>query len=165
MPATYSTISTTTLASAASTVTFSSIPSIYTDLIVIVSPQQTTGADNMRIQFNGDTSSNYNNILIRSGTSGQDTFSAYSQTSIQTDSFSYPPTSNFGAKIIQIQGYADTNVQKSVIVRSNSQNGFGGVEFGSGLWNSTTTINSIRLFCTINYSIGSTFSLYGIKGV
>jgi hypothetical protein len=164
MPATYTPIASTTLSSAASTFTFSSIPSTYTDLIIIVSPQQTTGADNMRIQFNGDTGSNYNNILIRSGTSGQDTFSSYSQTSIQTDSFSYPPTSNFGVKILQIQGYSDTNVQKSVIGRSNAQNGFGGVEYVSGLWNSTATINSIRLFCTINYSIGTTLSLYGIKG-
>jgi hypothetical protein len=164
MPVTYDPIAQTTLASAVATFTFSSIPSTYTDLVVVASPQQTTGADNLRVQFNGDTGSNYNNILIRSGTSGQDTFSAYSVTSIQTDSFSYPPTSNFGVKILQIQGYADTNVQKSVIFRSNSQNGFGGVEYGSALWNSTATISSIRLFCTINYSIGTTFSLYGIKG-
>lgn len=164
MPSTYTPIATTTLTSPAATFTFSSIPSTYTDLIVIVSPQQTTGADNLRMQFNGDTGGNYNNLLIRSGTSGQDAISAFSATSIQTDSFSYPPTTNFGAKVFQIGGYSDTNVQKEVIMRSNSQNGFGGVEFGGALWNSTATINSIRLFCTINYSVGTTFSLYGIKG-
>jgi hypothetical protein len=164
MPSTYTPIATTTLSSAASTFTFSSIPNIYTDLIVVVSPQQVSGADNMRIQFNGDTGSNYNTLLIRSGSTGQDAISNFSGTSIITDSFSYPPVTNFGAKIFQIQGYSDTNVQKSVIIRSNSQNGFGGVEFGSGLWNSTSTINSIRMFCTLNYSVGTTFSLYGIKG-
>ena len=71
MPATYEPIATTTLSSAASTITFSSIGSGYTDLRVIFSGLGTTGAGqyaNMRL--NSDTGTNYSNTRFKvSGTS------------------------------------------------------------------------------------------------
>jgi len=54
MPKTYEPIATTTLGSNQTTITFSSIPSTYTDL-VIVSNMGTTTASYPFIRFNGDT--------------------------------------------------------------------------------------------------------------
>ena len=64
MPAgnTYEPIATTTLTATNSTVTFSSIPSIYTDLVLIVNSLG-TGAY-YSIQVNGDTGTNYSRTRI-----------------------------------------------------------------------------------------------------
>jgi hypothetical protein len=61
MPAgnTYEAIATQTLGSAAASVTFSSIPGTYTDLVLVVAGTLTTGTENIVMQFNGDTGSNY----------------------------------------------------------------------------------------------------------
>jgi len=60
---TYEPIATTTLGTAQPTVTFSSIASTYTDLVIVA--QLTTAAPtNMRIRFNGDTTANYSNTTV-----------------------------------------------------------------------------------------------------
>ena len=61
MPATYDKIATYTLPSATSSYTFTSIPSTYTDLVLVVSARMTGGggASAIQLQFNGDTGSNY----------------------------------------------------------------------------------------------------------
>ena len=72
MPITYATIATTTLGTAAASVTFSSISGSYTDLVLVVSPisNSGTGVDNS-IQFNSDTGSNYSLTgLYGNGSSG-----------------------------------------------------------------------------------------------
>jgi hypothetical protein len=53
---TYEAIATQTLGSAAASVTFSSIPGTYTDLVLVVAMEHvTTGTENIVMQFNGDT--------------------------------------------------------------------------------------------------------------
>ena len=64
MPAgpTYEPIATTTLTATNSTVTFSSIPSTYTDLVLIVNSLGT--GSYYSIQVNGDTATNYSRTRI-----------------------------------------------------------------------------------------------------
>ena len=59
MASTYEPIATTTLGSAASSITFSSIPATYTDLrlVLVHTPSASTG--NAQMQFNSDTATNY----------------------------------------------------------------------------------------------------------
>ncbi len=59
MPATYEPLATTTLGSAASSVTFSSISGSYTDLVVVFSGTAGGGNSNLILTFNSDTGSNY----------------------------------------------------------------------------------------------------------
>jgi hypothetical protein len=162
MPRTYEPIASSTLGSAASTITFSSIPSTYTDLIVVV---------------HGDTSATAN-ILIRVGNSSADTGTNYSYTYLQGDGSSaasarqssvstgiYASFVNTGDDFIgmwQIMSYANTNVFKTVLVAGTSQSGY--VFRTVGLWRSTSAIDTVVVRPSSgNLSSGVTASLYGIK--
>ena len=71
MTATYEKIATNTLSSAAISLTFSSIPATYTDLVLITSSQHAASDASSRLylNFNSDTATNYSYTQIRgSGT-------------------------------------------------------------------------------------------------
>jgi hypothetical protein len=61
---TYEAIATQTLGSAAASVTFSSIPGTYTDLVVVIAGTLTTGSDNVSFQLNGDSGANYSVTVL-----------------------------------------------------------------------------------------------------
>lgn len=81
MTATYESIETTTLGSAAANITFSSIPSTYTDLVVVYTLKAETASADIYMRFNSDSGSNYSNtILWGNGTSaGSNRFSGAAQ--------------------------------------------------------------------------------------
>jgi hypothetical protein len=60
---TYTPIATTTLGTAAASVTFSSISGSYTDLVLIIAGVQSV-ADVPYIQFNSDTATNYSRTQL-----------------------------------------------------------------------------------------------------
>jgi hypothetical protein len=169
MPAgnTYEAIATQTLSSAALNVTFNSIPSTYTDLVVVCDNMfVASGTPNLRILFNTDTASNYSVTNIEGN--GLSPYSVR-QSSISGIDFGYynslytvaanPTPSN---AIINVMNYSNTTTNKTVIGRSN---GNPGPIASVGLWRSTAAINSVRISnsSAVNFTIGSTFSLYGIK--
>jgi hypothetical protein len=159
---TYVAIATQTLGSNALSLTFSSIPSTYTDLVVAYSAKSTSDSD-MTMQFNGDTGSNYSNINL-SGT-GTTALSAINsnQTKIFCDSYGAVLTTNYNATILHIMNYANTTTYKTILSRSS--NADLGVDAIVGLWRSTAAINSITLDLLGASSIvtGSIFTIYGIK--
>jgi hypothetical protein len=66
---TYTPIATQTLGSAAASVTFSSIPQGYTDLILVINYATSASTGNALLRFNSDTGSNYSETaLIGNGT-------------------------------------------------------------------------------------------------
>lgn len=161
MTVTYETIATQTLGSAAATVTFSSIPGTYTDLIIIVQGTTTTGNSNIGLQFNSDTGSNYSfNGLGGSGGAAVATRST-NATNIQTEYYGYFDQT-IGNRIIHIMNYANTTTYKTVIGRGNNSNN--GTSVIVGLWRSTSAITSATVVDGgSTFTSGSTFSLYGIK--
>ena len=83
---TYTPIARQVIASATGTVTLSSIPGTYTDLVLIISATATTGADDLLLQFNGDTASNYSETILTGTGSGNATSTRFStQTAILLD--------------------------------------------------------------------------------
>jgi hypothetical protein len=62
--ATYFPIATTTLGSSSASVTLSSIPSTYTDLLLVCNLTANTAPLNMGIRFNSDTSSLYSGTAL-----------------------------------------------------------------------------------------------------
>ena len=161
---TYTPLATQTLASAAASVTFSSISGAYTDLILIVVPKATTG-DYIRCRVgNGsvDTGSNYSDTYICGN--GSAAFSArYSNiTNFNIQIESLVSTTEFTSNnIIHFQNYANTTTYKTVLFRSNKA--YSALEQGVGLWRSTSAINTISvLMAAQTFAIGSTFTLYGI---
>jgi hypothetical protein len=161
MPATYEPISTTTLGSNANSVTLSSIPSTYTDLLLVVNFGQNV-ADDMRMQFNSDTGSNYSTTaLVGNGTTASSTRYT-SVTGVNPRVAANPPTSIGAIWKESIQNYSNTTTFKTTLGRLDYA--VGEAETHVGLWRSTSAITSITLSCFVNNFItGSTFTLYGIK--
>ena len=163
MAATYEPIATTTLGSSANSVTFSSIPSTYTDLIVVYQAGVVSGAADLSLQFNGDTASNYSATYLYGSGSSAASARTSNGTKIDTTGLGYMDTTLNQSNIIQIMNYANTTTYKTCLVRvGNAGNGLSAVV---GLWRKTPeAINSVKLFSSSNnLAVGSTFTLYGIK--
>jgi hypothetical protein len=163
MPSTYTPISSQTLTSATSSVTFSSIPSTYTDLVLVCNLKTATDAS-LAGRLNGDTGANYSRVsLAADGSAAQSTLGTSTTYGIWC-TYGYADANNFNAvAIVNINNYLSTNAKKTVMV-SNS-NGNTGVSCMMSTLNNTSAINSVTLLNDggANFSIGCTFTLYGIK--
>jgi hypothetical protein len=162
MASTYEPIATNTLASATNNVTFSSIPSTYTDLVLIMSLKSTSGVQDCLIQLNSDTGNNYSSTFLYG------TGSSAASTRQSNNPYGYGDyvgaifTTNFNNEIVQFMNYSNTTTNKTFISRANQASN--GVDAIVNLWRSTAAINTIKLFPSAqNFAIGSTFTLYGIK--
>jgi hypothetical protein len=160
---TYEAIATQTLGSTAATVTFNSIPSTYTDLVLVISAIATTsvGGD-IVIQFNSDTGSNYSGTYLwGNGTSAGSTRGSNATYSL-IDYYAEMDTS-VANRIVSIQNYSNTTTFKTFLSRAN--NAGRGTDAIVGMWRSTAAITSLLLDVTStnDFAAGSTFSLYGIK--
>ena len=161
---TYEPIASQTLGSAAATVTFSSIPQGYTDLVLVCNIAQSSGNNSLRYRFNGDTGSNYSDTYV----SGNGTSAGSGRDTSQTSGTIYVTGSttietNY---IVQFMNYSNATTYKTVLSRSNRASSE--VAADVGLWRNTSAINSISLamggsFPTNNFASGSTFSIYGIQ--
>jgi len=161
MPATYEPIATTSLSSATSSITFSSITATYTDLVIVCLVQkETSGADYMGLRFNGDTGSNFSRVRISgdgtTASSYQDAGQNIAFCDINVNQFASP-----GNLIINLNNYSNSTTNKIALTRSNNVNS--GTSAVVNLWRSTSAINSVTLLSGSNMKIGSTFTLYGIK--
>jgi len=157
---TYTLIASNTLGSAASSVTFNSIPGTYTDLVLVVAGSCSSNVT-ITMRYNSDTSSNYSVTYINgdgsSATSGRQT----SLSNLLTGEL-YTYQSN---QIIQIQDYSNTTTYKTMLTRANTPSTSGYVQALVGLWRSTSAITRIDLIpgSGANFTSGSTFKLYGIE--
>jgi hypothetical protein len=162
MPATYEPIETKTIGTAVASVTFSSIPATYTDLVLVMSGTTSSGgADSSSIQFNGDTTTNYSWTNVQgSGTStasgGQSNYSAFGGGLVSS--------SEVTNTIYQVFNYTNTTTFKTILSKGNIAGTL--VRASVGLWRKTPeAITSITLKndSAQNFSIGYTFTLYGVK--
>lgn len=167
----YDSIATQTVTSGSTTsVTFNSIPQTYKHLQMRFSANisQVAGAN---FQFNGDTGANYvTHYLVGSGSgSGTSTNSLaqnYAYGSVYGQGYdggSYIYTGG----VIDILDY--TNTSKNKTLRSFigvDRNGTGAIQLISSLWLNTSAVTSIKFLTelSVNFAIGTTISLYGIKG-
>jgi hypothetical protein len=164
MPSTYEPIATTTLGSATATVTFSSIPSTYTDLVLVTSSKRnTSGTSNEAIRFNSDTGSNYSFTLVEGTGSAAQSGTAPNVTSIALDDAALVDNTIFRPAIVSIQNYANSTTNKTILSRAN--NAARGVDAIVGMWRNTAAITSISVILQggASFGIDSTFTLYGIK--
>lgn len=159
--ATYNCIATTTLSSAAATVTFSSISGSYTDLVVIISGKWSgSGASSFGMRFNSDSGTNYSITRLYGNSGGA---ASNRTTSGSATSGGQLDDTNFCTNIAHIMNYSNATTYKSVLWRGNIS--ATQVLAGVSLWRSTSAITSIDLGyfdVSANWAAGSTFSLYGI---
>jgi hypothetical protein len=162
MATTYTPIAANTLGSATATVTFSSIPSTYTDLVLIISSAVTTGNGSNVFTFNTDTSTNYSFTAME----GNGTTAASARSANRANISVYDEvrtTLGEEVSILNVMNYANTTTYKTTVSRGN--NGNYATSTVVGLWRSTAAINQIVITnnASTTFKAGSTFTLYGIK--
>ena len=167
----YQAIATATVDSGgASSITFSSIPSTYKHLqirYIAKWTDTTTTYSIMNFTFNGDTAANYSNHQLygNGGSAG-----AGASTSASSNIAPWVPyntyTNVFGAGIVDILDYADTNKYKtSRVLGGFDKNGDGVIGLLSCSWRNTAAVTSVTFsFSANNIAQYSQFALYGLKG-
>lgn len=155
---TYTPIATTTLSSGASSYTFSSIPSTYTDLVIITNGTSTVADDGYYVQMgNGSVDTGYNystTYFYGTGSTAASGRESNNNSGMQLGRYG---TSN-STSIINIMNYSNSNTYKTCISQGNNP---ASIVIGYvGLWRSTSVVNTIKLIGTFN--TGFTFTLYGI---
>jgi hypothetical protein len=167
MANTYIKIASQTLSSSTATVTFSSIPSTYTDLSVVFSARQDTGDLSCFTRLNGDSGANYNYKTLYGDGTAAGSGGGPGQSGLigwQTAS-SGITTSTFGSTLMYIPNYAGST-QKSVSVDFVTENNAtaGYQMIWNAIWSNTSAINQISFTAFgANFIANSTFYLYGIK--
>ena len=144
-----------------SSISFTGIPSGYKHLQLRMFHATTTNLDNVQMQFNGDTGSNYSwHELYGSGSSaaaGSSTSTTFIRTLLAFDA----PAS----AVVDVLDYSSSTKNKTVrTITGVDDNGGGYIVLRSGLWMNTAAITSIVLSKqNYNFSQYSQIALYGVK--
>ena len=166
MANTYVKIASTTVGSGGvASVTFSSIPATYTDLLVKASARQGSGGTEMQLTFNGSSTSFSNKRLYGTGSAtASDSVGTAFVSNTQSNDGSFT-ASTFGNGEWYIPNYTSANY-KSVSVDGVTENNATTalMMLTTGLWSNTAAITSITITAQIpNFVQYSSFYLYGIK--
>ena len=156
-------IASTTLSTATTSITFSSIAADYTHLQIRGINLASVTNENVRIQFNSDTGSNYSyHYLYGNGSSAGASGTASTAYSLIGLNGS---TSAAGAYVVDVLDYANTNKYKTTrSLTGNDQNGSGYAMLISGNWRSTSAISTITISpLSGTFNTYTSFALYGVK--
>lgn len=146
--------------SSQATVTLSSIPATYTDLVLVINGTTTSGTtENFNFKINGDAAGNYSfAALYGNGT----TVSSYRSGANAGNARASDPSTTVFNCIMNFFDYSNTTTYKTIISRGNTPDFRIGAWVSS--WRSATAISSLAFNVTAgNIAVGSTFILYGIE--
>jgi len=167
MPSSRYLISSQTLGSAAASVTFSSIPATYTDLVIRHSSRATTSNLSLFMKINGATTGLSVTLL---GGDGGSAFSYRSPADYSGEWFGYKSTSGntantFGSGELYIPSYTASQNKPFSSVSASENNGTTAyMAAAAKLWSNVAAITSIELYGQSgDLDTGSSFYLYGIK--
>lgn len=165
MAATYEPIATTTLGSAASSITFSSIASSWTDLrVVLISSTATAGNTVNYLRFNSDTGSNYSSTWLTGDGSTAASSAETSATFIRGGENANNTDAGLSMITYDVFSYAGSTNKTALVTNSRDNNGSGSTYRIVGLWRSTSAITTLTIAASAgNYKTGTTATLYGIK--
>jgi len=155
-----------------SNITFSSIPSTYTDLLIKYSLRNSSGSiDAQLFYFNDDTAANYSmRILIGDG-SGKGAFqntnylSQYNNWSIFFINPSNATANTFNNASVYLPNYSSSSQFKIVSTEGVTENnGTAYMSLGVGTWRSNSPITSVSITSPLNgvFVQNSSATLYGI---
>lgn len=177
MAYTYEYIASSILSTNTATITFSSIPSTYTDLELRIMAKGNNSGDgtfnHMVFSVNNSSAAMYNSVHTRGDAGASNNQSASKATNITYGLASYidgptAPADAFGASSIYFFNYAGPAYKP---FRWHSANEYNVspryTNWGGGVINTNTAISSIEIrsdqFTITSYQAGSQFYLYGIK--
>ena len=166
MASTYTLISSNTLSSSAASITFSSIPSTYTDLVIRGSVRSTTAIDG-QLTFNGTGGTVYSRTYLRGdgSTTGSSRNSSTSQVTLDDIYRNDSSTANtFASFEIYVPSYLVSQSKPVFYDGADETNGTTAYRYGiAGLFRDNTAISSLTLTFTTAAVSGSSFYLYGIS--
>jgi hypothetical protein len=163
MTITYDKIASTTLTSTQSTITFSSITSIYTDLVAVLTIKASSAGD-VYLRLNNDTGTNYSYTFLSGTGSGATSGRAQDgDYGLLLDSYGIADNNNNHIAIVNLNNYSNTTTFKTGLTRAN--NAAVGLDGIAATWRSTAAINALtfRFNGAQTFSAGSVITLYGIK--
>jgi hypothetical protein len=161
MPATYEPIATTTLGSAAASISFTSIATSWTDLrLVLVGTG--TSTSNAWLRFNNDSSALYSQTNLNGDGSTAGSTTQTSQTQIRQAYNLFDTT--ISMITYDVFSYAGSTFKTLLMEVCADKNGSGYVTRQVGLYRSTTAISRLDLVSsTSTFAAGTIATLYGIK--
>jgi len=148
----------------AASVTFSSIPNTYTDLLISLSTRNDTSSSNtMYIALNGSTSSFTFKQLFGDGGAAHSGSGSTNEIGV-SNSAAYT-ASTFSNTSIYIPNYTSSNyksISVDTVVENNATTSY--ALFYASLWSNTAAVTSVSFTLTSgNFAQYSTAYLYGIK--
>ena len=171
MPSTYTLISSNVLSSSAASVTFSAIPSTYTDLVLRMSARSDAAGvwgDALNLQFNNDTTTKYSITTLEGN--GSVAYSSRMSNDNRIRFISIDTAGNTSNTFTSLELYfpsytAAQNKPSSISMaaENNTTEAYQGA--WANLYRSTSAITEIKLFMisASSFVSGSSFYLYGIK--
>ena len=163
MATTYEKIASTTLTGNQTDITFSSIPSTYTDLkfVVFGVPNPSAGSIVSQLRFNGDSATNYSLTEVYGNGSAEGSTRKTSANKLAPEGFVTTMPLLFS---VDIFSYAGSTFKTCLMVNSTDRNGAGITDCAVGLYRSTSAINSITFLSAASNDLttGTTATLYGI---
>jgi hypothetical protein len=157
---TYTPIATTTLTSDSAQIAFTSIPSTYTDLVLVTQVAETTNGF-YYIRYNNDSSSVYSRTYVQGIGSAASSGRSTAQTGLSSGGnpgFPSASISNFN-----IMNYANTTTYKTALQRYDRADYI--TSAAVWLWRSTAAISSIYIvspYGGATLETGTNVTLYGI---
>ena len=164
----YSIATATVTSGGATTITFSSIPSTYTHLQIrgFSKDSRTNANTGFTMQINSDSGTNYSNHQVSGDGTTAAGYGLANDTSIGIGNSAGGSNANiFGAQIVDVLDYANTNKYKTIrTLGGHDENGSGYLGLFSGNWRNTTAITSLTILPLVaNFAQYTSFALYGVK--
>ena len=149
------------LGSDSSDITFSSIPSTFTDLCLVLSARSSGTDEDVTVTFNtsGGTYSVRRLIGTGSATSSDTQTNQWLRATANADT-----TSTFSNTTMYLPNYTSSNAKSASCDSVTENNGTRAIQIlNAGLWTGTSAISSIKLqIAGANLRAGSSATLYGI---
>jgi hypothetical protein len=151
---------------------FDSIPNTYDDLLLVFSCRASLGTgfffDDLGLQINGDTGSNYFNTLVRAR---EGSIQAGSNSGTSVTLYGSPVVSStantFGNGRLYIPDYKSSKVKTMIADGASENNSSNGIQAGiiASTWSNTSIVRSLRILSLNNWGFAqhSSASLYGIR--
>jgi hypothetical protein len=176
MANTYTLISSSVLSTTATSVTFSSIPATYTDLIMKWSSRSNSASNGTfgTFRFNGSSSTNYSTRILYSNGSTVSNDAVSSRDDLFSEFLTNggaSTSSTFSSGELYFPSYT-SSTYKPVLVDSRTETNASTqayIGMVAGLWSNTSAITSLTIYSgstaspSDSFVSGSSFYLYGIK--
>jgi hypothetical protein len=155
-----------------SSIFFDAIPNTYDDLLLVFSCRASLGTnfffDDLGLQINGDTGSNYFNTLVRAR---EGSIQAGSGSGTSVTLYGSPVVSStantFGNGQLYIPDYKNSKVKTMIADGASENNSSNGIQAGiiASTWSNTSIVRSLRILSLNNWGFAqhSSASLYGIR--